>query len=233
MEVLAVSESTLLDNPIWWALDSHHQHLGQRWGMAARYPASVSRLAGLAVATSEAFSDLEALVQPGERVTLFTAEPPKPPPQWQVLQARQLEQMVCELLLVNRPPPAPVLGEADVPDMLALVAITDPGPFLPGTIQMGRYVGFRSADDNILMAMAGERLRLDQFTEISAVCTSSAHRGHGYAGALVAGLAAYALDSGSAPFLHVKTENGAKILYDALGFRVRRSIHLTAIAFTG
>jgi predicted GNAT family acetyltransferase len=201
--------------------------------MAARYPASVSRLVGLAVATSEAFSDLEALVQPGERVTLFTAEPPDTPSQWQVLQARQLEQMVCERLLVNRPPPAPVLGEADVPDMLALVAITDPGPFLPGTIRMGRYVGFRSADDNTLMAMAGERLRLDEFTEISAVCTSSSHRGHGYAGALVADLVADAIDSGSASFLHVKTENGAKILYEALGFRVRRSIHLTAIAFAG
>ena len=64
--------------------------------------------------------------------------------------------------------------------MLALAAATEPGPFLPETIRMGRYFGTRSRDGR-LMAMAGERLRLNGFTEISAVCTHPDFRGQGHA----------------------------------------------------
>ena len=34
---------------------------------------------------------------------------------------------------------------------------------------------------------------------------------------------------GKVPFLHVKGENTAKSLYEKIGFRVRREIHLTVI----
>jgi predicted GNAT family acetyltransferase len=136
--------------------------------------------------------------------------------------------MVCDL-----PAEGPIrldlrLGAEDVPEMLALAQATDPGPFSEGTIQMGRYYGRRS-EDGRLAAMAGERLRLTDYTEISAVCTDPAFRGRGYARMLVAGLAAQALAEGSTPFLHVKTENGARGLYEALGFRVRRTIQLTVL----
>ena len=80
--------------------------------------------------------------------------------------------------------------------------------------------------------MAGERLQLTGYTEISAVCTDPAFRGRGYAKALVIGLAAQVLSEGNLPFLHVKTENGARGLYEAIGFRVRRSIQLTVLRRT-
>ena len=35
---------------------------------------------------------------------------------------------------------------------------------------------------------------------------------------------------GRTPFLHVKTENGARRVYERLGFRVRRAIRLTVVA---
>jgi hypothetical protein len=38
-------------------------------------------------------------------------------------------------------PEAVLLGAADVPEMLALVKRTRPGPFLPRTIELGRYLG--------------------------------------------------------------------------------------------
>ena len=115
-----------------------------------------------------------------------------------------------------------------MPEMLALALVTEPGPFSEGTIRMGRYFGVRS-DEGRLIAMAGERLKLANYTEISAVCTDPAFRGRGYARALVAGLAAQALAEGCRPFLHVKTENGARGLYEALGFRLRRAINLTVL----
>ena len=113
--------------------------------------------------------------------------------------------------------------------MLALATATEPGPFGPETYRMGRYYGIRS-DDGRLVAMAGERLRLNGFTELSAVCTLPEFQGHGYARALVTELATDTLSEGAVPFLHVKTENGAKALYEKLGFRVRHSIQLTVIS---
>ena len=113
--------------------------------------------------------------------------------------------------------------------MLALTAATEPGPFLAETIQMGRYFGIRS-NDGRLIAMAGERLKLDGFTEISAVCTAPEFRGRGFARTLVAYLVAQTLNEGKMAFLHVKAENGAKILYQKLGFCVRRTIQLIVIS---
>jgi len=147
---------------------------------------------------------------------------------WKVVRSRPLDQMVCDRPAADITGLDLRLGVEDVPEMLALAQATDPGPFSEGTIRMGRYYGFRSADGR-LAAMAGERLRLTGYTEISAVCTHPAFRGRGYARALVAGLAAQALAETCIPFLHVKTENGARGLYEALGFRVRRSVQLTVL----
>ena len=66
--------------------------------------------------------------------------------------------------------------------------------------------------------MAGERLRPEGHTEISAVCTHPDFTGRGYARALMRVLMADAARAGRRPMLHVKTENGAKRLYERLGF---------------
>ena len=50
------------------------------------------------------------------------------------------------------------LGAADVPEMLALVARTKPGPFAQRTVELGTYLGLR-ADDGTLVAMTGERMQ--------------------------------------------------------------------------
>jgi predicted GNAT family acetyltransferase len=223
-----MSDESPLDNPIWHALNSHHRSLGRREGLAARYFAEVSRFAALERPTSAAFRDLATLVQPAGPVALFTAEPLDVPVQWNVLRSRSLEQMVCDQPEEGASRVSLRLGMEDVPEMLALALATEPGPFSEGTIRMGRYFGFRS-DEGRLIAMAGERLKLANYTEISAVCTDPAFRGRGYARTLVAELAAQALAEGCRPFLHVKTENGARGLYEALGFRLRRTIHLTVL----
>ena len=57
--------------------------------------------------------------------------------------------------------------------MLHLVELTNPGPSA-GVIVLGSYLGIRHA--GTLIAMAGERMRLDGFTEISAVCTHPGYR---------------------------------------------------------
>ena len=63
--------------------------------------------------------------------------------------------------------------------MADLAAHTNPAPFLSRTVELGDYYGIRR--DGQLIAMAGERLHLDGWTEISAVCTAPAYRGQGIA----------------------------------------------------
>ncbi|WP_408887679.1 GNAT family N-acetyltransferase [Neoasaia chiangmaiensis] len=64
---------------------------------------------------------------------------------------------------------------------------TRPGPFARRTIELGTYIGIRRG--GALVAMTGERMRFDRFTEISAVCVDPALRGCGCAGSLITRLA--------------------------------------------
>jgi N-acetylglutamate synthase-like GNAT family acetyltransferase len=155
---------------------------------------------------------LEGRLRPGQRI----------PSTW-------IDQMICEVSLAP-PPVAPLpLGTTDVPEMLELTAATEPGPFLPQTIQMGSYFGIRASDGR-LVAMAGERLQSTACAEISALCTHPEFRGRGYARDLTTFLAAQILAAGKTPFLHVKSENGAKVVYQKIGFRLRAAICLTVIS---
>jgi N-acetylglutamate synthase-like GNAT family acetyltransferase len=218
-----------LDNPIWFALTTEHRLLARSHGLARRYPPDVSPLAALLHPTNDGFADLQRLVGPGEHVALFTASSLDVPGYWRVDRSRWIDQMICDPLL-SRPPVTPLpLGTADVPEMLELTAATEPGPFLPQTILMGSYFGIRARDGR-LVAMAGERLQSTAFAEISAVCTHPEFRGRGYAQSLVTFLTAQIQAAGKTPFLHVKSENGAKVVYQKIGFRLRAAMYLTVIS---
>jgi predicted GNAT family acetyltransferase len=74
--------------------------------------------------------------------------------------------------------------------------------------------------------MAGERLRIPGYTEISAVCTHPDYLGKGYASALLEMLMARICDRGELPFLHVRATNVRAIqVYERLGFRKRANFH--------
>jgi predicted GNAT family acetyltransferase len=124
------------------------------------------------------------------------------------------------------------LGTADIPEMMRLVEVTQPGPFGLRTQELGTYLGIHIG--NRLVAMAGERMKIDGYVEISAVCTHPDVRGFGYAAALVAALSRSALERGEIPFLHVFSDNDPAIaLYHKVGFRIRRTLHLTVLGSPG
>ena len=110
-----------------------------------------------------------------------------------------------------------VLGAADVPDMLALVELTQPGPFRARTIELGTYIGIR--EGGRLVAMAGERLWVHDLREVSAVCTHPDAQGRGYARALSSRVVNRMLRAGETPFLHVESNKlRALEIYRSLGF---------------
>ena len=153
---------------------------------------------------------------------------------WKVVICTPLMEMVYNLdskAVDLRQPEVPSnvtlvkLEAGDVSDMIALVDLTKPGPFASRTYEMGDYFGLRNAEGH-LVAMAGERLRIPQYTEISAVCTHPNHLGKGYAAFLLQYLMNRIINRGETPFLHVRPENTRAVkLYESLGFQNRVLLH--------
>lgn len=217
-----------LDNPAYAALCGPHARFAQVRGRVRRYPPDVAPFLALpARPSARDWRDAGDLVEPGgyAAVRHSNAEIPHA---WREIAAFDLVQMIGERVAATEFPEAAPLGAADVPEMLQLVAQTEPGPFLTRTIELGAYLGVRC--DGELVAMAGERLRLNGWTEISAVCTKPEHRGRGLASRLIGALTAGIVLRAQRPFLHVlSTNTGAIRLYEDLGFRVRQTATLNVV----
>jgi predicted GNAT family acetyltransferase len=123
---------------------------------------------------------------------------------------------------------AVALGADDVPAMMELTQLTKPGPFSLRTHELGGFLGVRI--NGQLVAMAGERMKPANYTEITAVCVHPDHRGRGYAQMLLGAVARQIAARGEIPFLHVFTSNASAIaLYRRQGMDVRCRLHVTVL----
>ncbi|WP_116113312.1 GNAT family N-acetyltransferase [Amycolatopsis ruanii] len=220
--------SSPLDNPAYASLTGPHARFAESHGTAVRYDPAVSPWAGMPDDADEtAWKDLAELAAEGGVLSLPGPRLPAPAG-WAVEFAVPGVQMVAGPMETAPDPEAVRLTAADVPDMLALAARTRPGPFLPRTVELGTYLGFRRAGR--LIAMAGERLHPPGYTEISAVCTDAEFRGQGLGTRLVLAVAHGIRERGETPFLHAAADNTSAIrLYAALGFRLRREIDFVGV----
>lgn len=218
-----------LDNPVWSALTGPHADFALRRGRAAAYPLDVSPFMALGDEPDEAaWADLAALTGPGG-IAVLIGPARGVPADWTVAEPNPGVQLVASATFKTAASAAVVqLSNADVPEMLDLVARTKPGPFLPKTIELGRYLGIRRR--GALVAMAGERLHLPGWTEISAVCTDPTFRGQGFATTVVRAVGAGIEARGETPMMHAQASNtGAINLYLALGFALRRYTSFQAV----
>jgi ribosomal protein S18 acetylase RimI-like enzyme len=211
----------ILDRPVWHALRSRQSEFAAGGPRALRYSCDVSPFAAAEDDGRPALDELAGLIPADCGVVLVQAGDCPLPPGTVAEIAAEGVQMVARA--VDAPPPSPAvvdLAEADAPEMRALAALTKPGPFLQRTHELGGFVGIRQ--DGRLVAMAGERMKLPGFTEVSGVCTHPEARGRGYAGVLSAIVAGRILARGETPFLHVYAGNHAAIrVYESLGFEER------------
>ena len=223
-----------LDNPIWNSLCAGHSVFAVGNGLARCYPADIGPLSGLAEQTREAYEALRALAGHGGVLVQFLEEPPLERPGWTVLRSGRMTQMIYEG--VQAPPPGTLsaqatfrlLTPADVPAMVQLAELTEPGPFRAGTCRLGAFFGIFESDR--LVAMAGQRTRPAGFIEVSAVCTHPDARGRGYASTLMSIVMANIFAQGATPYLHAFADNYAAIrVYKALGFVQRRELHLLVL----
>ena len=210
-----------LDNPVRAALTGPQSALAEQSGTALRYPADMSPFVALPDDPGpDQWADLARLVGPGG-LAVTAAVSVTPPPGWDVRMNLPGVQLTGSRVIGRADAEAVRLGPADVPEMLALVARTRPGPFLARTVELGGYLGVRRG--GVLVAMAGERMRPPGWGEISGVCTDETARGQGLATRLTLAVAAAITDRGDTPFLHAAAENVTAIrLYESLGFELRR-----------
>ena len=211
-----------LDNPVYASLTGPHADFAERRGNVLRYPPDMSPFIGMPGEPGPAdWAAAAELAGPGGMVFAPGVYTPFPG-DWEVLGQCVGVQMVAESLEPAEDLEAVRLGPDDVPEMLDLAGRTKPGPFLSRTIEFGTYLGIRR--DGKLVAMAGERLRPPGFTEISAVCTDEAWRGHGFASRLTRAVAAVIAKRGDTAFLHAVATNTAAVrLYEKMGFTARRT----------
>ena len=208
-----------LDRPIWSALAGRQQVLAEGDEFARRYDPDFTPFAAAADDGDEAIAALGQLVPQDGALVLLQARPGPLPTGVRAEKRAAGVQMLLEDL--RAPPSIAVaierLGEEDAPAMRALAKLTEPGPFCARTHELGAFFGIR--DGGRLVAMAGERMKLDGFTEVSGVATHPDYRGRGYAAVLIARVADHIRGSGETPFLHAYAINvGAIALYRRLGF---------------
>ena len=94
---------------------------------------------------------------------------------------------------------------------------------------MGSYWGVRS--NGKLIAMGGERLKLDGYPEISGVCVDPVHRGKGAAAAVIWEIVRNHRREELVSWLHVGVANHRAIeLYLRMGLKVVRKVTLSRIS---
>jgi len=218
-----------LDRPAWNALTGGWAPLALGDGRALRIEPDHGPFAAPADFTPGSVAALPTLPGADREMWLVEAAPLPALPGLTILREADVCQMVAGAITPGEPDfEVTLLNDADAAEMLALATLTRPGPFLTKTHRLGRFIGVKR--DGRLVAMAGERMRMPGFAEVSGVCTHPDHRGRGYAAGLMRLVARRMLAQGETPFLHAYAANeGAIGLYETLGFAVRRPIRLTVV----
>src|SRR5947208_200914 len=223
-----------LDNVIWQALTTRQSQFAEGSANARRFVREVSPLSGFEEPSEANYAALAALVGDGATTAVFLDQPFTQRPGWEFIIGAPLLQMVCDkpaTFAASNGHAILELGSPDSPEMLELTALTKPGPFGTRTHELGAYLGIR--DGGRLAAMAGERLKVPGYTEISAVCTHPEHTGKSYARLLMSEIINRIRARSETPFLHVRQDNTRAVaVYELLGFRARKLLHFAVLRRT-
>ncbi|MCX7302718.1 MAG: GNAT family N-acetyltransferase [Hyphomicrobiales bacterium] len=221
--------SHVLDRPVWSALTSRHAALAEGGGFARRYPQSVHPFACCREDSAANLTALAELALPGEEQVFLQADKIVVPPGFDTVALADGVQMVADKSFHPvEDARIEMLGEPDARAMLDLATLTRPGPFTMRALSLGEFWGIKASGR--LIAMAGERLKVEGMTEISGVCTHPEFRSQGLGRLLTVFVASRICARGEQPFLHTHAANEtARALYGKLGFRLRTQMNIAVI----
>jgi ribosomal protein S18 acetylase RimI-like enzyme len=217
-----------LDNPVWNALTEMHSEYGIDYGHVKFYKTDFTPF-GAFINNQDATKAIEAHSKLIKEFFIVGKKPKLPEHFRPLIKYVGLQMIVYSRIDYPITQTIIQLNKSHYKDLMTLVKLVYPHFFKANTNALGRYFGIYK--NNELVAITGERMQTQHFTEISGVITHPDHLGNGYAKQLVAYTANKIFDSGKTPFLHVDQNNiGPIALYEKLGFVVRRKLHFWKIS---
>ena len=211
-----------LDNPVWYSLSETHKNISINYHDVKFYDPAYCPFGGF-IENNSIASQIDEY---SKLINHFFVVGEKPLFSGKIFLKNELIclQMILEKRIeIN-------IGEkiVELDDMFAealskLVNEVQPGYFKKKTNLMGNYFGVLK--EGKLVSVTGERMKMNDFTEVSAVVTHPFYTGKGFAKQLVAHTANKIFDENKTPYLHVAETNFDAIrLYEKLGFKTRRRI---------
>lgn len=188
-------------------------------GAMRRYAPGLSPIVAFADPHNPDFAELEKHSAPGDYFYVDVWSGPAPAG-WRIDREARMFKMVWEAPMPaeDAAPDAIMLRTEHAKQAVELATLTNPGPFGIRTPELGEYFGYFAGDK--LVAMAGERMEIEDLREISGICTHPDYQGRGLARKLTLKLVHREMQRGLTPYLHVMGHNtGARALYNKMGFR--------------
>lgn len=211
-----------LDNPVWNSLSEIHENFCFDYNGVKFYNPEYCPFGGFTILneTVKAADDYAALSEN----FFIVGEKPKISSSLKISKELVCLQMIIytkiQLILDNE---IIKLTKVHTNELLDLVNLVQPGYFKQKTMDLGDYYGIFI--DQKLVAVAGERMKMNDFSEVSAIITHPDYTGKGYAKQLTAFVVNKIFEENKTPFLHVVESNiGAVKLYEKLGFVIRRKM---------
>jgi GNAT superfamily N-acetyltransferase len=212
----------VLDNPIYFALTSGHSQISNGTDEVKYYIEDITAFAGLKDNSQENLITLYQISPAESLFVFFSKTPVEIPRQWKLFTQIDMFQFIFRGKEIPMADASGItaLDLKHINEMIDLVELAKPGPFLARTIELSNYTGIFV--EGKLAAMAGHRFFPSPYREISAVCTHPDHLGNGYAFKILQEQIKRILLRLEIPFLHVRNDNeGAIKLYQKLGFEIR------------
>lgn len=217
-----ITEENKLDNPVWNSLSESHQQFALDYNGAQFYNPDYCPFGGFVKLkdTLEATTIYASLCDN----FFIVGEKPNLPDTLKIVKELVCLQMIIhEKVQLSFDNEIIKLTDEHKDELLDLVNLVQPGYFKSNTFLLGSYYGIFT--NGKLVSIAGERMKMNNFTEVSAIITHPDHTGKGYAKQLTSHVVNNILDEGKIPFLHVVESNlGAIKLYEKLGFITRRKM---------
>jgi ribosomal protein S18 acetylase RimI-like enzyme len=216
-------EKDKLDNPVWHSLKEMHKEFTLDYEDFKFYSPEVCAFGGC----MELRDSEKALDQYAALIDNFYVVGERPKFGNKLVLNKNL---VCQQMLLEKPIVLDVVDEIvelrsyqQKQELFNLVNLVQPGYFKEKTAELGQYFGIYKNGE--LVAVTGERMKMNKFTEVSAVVTHPNHIGKGYAKQLIKHTCEKIFKEHKFPYLHVAETNIAAIsLYEKLGFTTRRKI---------
>lgn len=215
-----------LDNPVYHSLNEYHKNFYLNFGESKFYNPEVAAFGGsLNVAKENDITDYAKIC---DDFLIFGAKP-------ELREFKtEMSQLVCDQYVLENKIELDYTEEIielqheNHEELLVFIKKFYPHYFKSRTPELGRYFGVFK--DEKLVAVTGQRMQMNDMTEVSAVITDPDYLGKGFAKQLVAFVSNIIFEDGKMPFLHVAENNlGAKKLYEKLGFDLRGKINLWGV----